>query len=175
MIGGARRNVGKTTLLCNIISQYAKSNQIVGLKIKTINKDDHFFHGKDSGLGNQLYDLYDESDLNTGDDSSKMIQAGAVKAYRLKTHFKNLEQSFLEFMKIVPKHVLIVCESNSLRAFFEPDLFLFLKHEKEEDMKPSAEKLVQLADKIVFTDGARHSINQDEIKVTDMQWFLHTY
>ena len=45
LIGGATRNVGKTSLSARIINKFAHE-QVVAIKIKTIYPNDSFFHGK---------------------------------------------------------------------------------------------------------------------------------
>jgi len=173
MIGGASRNVGKTSLLCKIIAHFSESYQIIGLKIKTINQDDHFFHGKDISLGNQAFNLYDEAEMNSSGDSSKMLNAGALRAYRLKTFYGNLDLSFKSFLEKRPENTLIVCESNSLREFIIPDLFLLIKHKHETEMKPSALRMEGLANRIIYTDGFEHSFSLNELEVINNQWLLN--
>jgi hypothetical protein len=172
MIGGASRNVGKTTLTCNIIRHFSKSHAIVGLKIKTIYEGDQFFHGKDRNPLKENYRLIEEFEINGDEDTSKMLKAGAKRAFKLKVNNLNLHEAFIYFLEHIDKNSLIICESNSLRKVVIPDIFLMIKHIEDKNMKPSAIELEEFADKNIFTDGVKHTFQVNELQVNDLKWVL---
>ncbi len=173
LIGGASRNVGKTTLTCKIINHFSKNHSIVALKIKTIYEGDQFFHGKERNPLNENYKLSEDFDQIGNEDTSKMLKAGAIRAFKLKTKSLFLEQAFDDFTKQIGNNFLIVCESNSLRKILEPDIYLLIKPTDGLHMKPSALELEKFADKIILTDGEQHSFNIHELEIIKNKWILN--
>jgi len=172
MIGGASRNVGKTTFSCKVIEHFSKEYPIVGLKVKTIYEGDNFFHGKDRTPLESDFRLIEEFEDNTDEDTAKMLRSGAKHVFRLKVKNTALEKAFYHFKKQLEDDYLIICESNSLREVFKPDIFILIKHKHNGEMKPSATKLEKYADKIVLTDGTEHDFSFTELRVKDGMWMI---
>jgi hypothetical protein len=172
MIGGASRNVGKTTLVSNLISHFSKTHKIVGLKIKTISDNDQFFHGSNSQLPFENFSLIEEFELENEKDSSLMLKNGAKRAFRLKVHHTKLLEAFKFFMSQLNDETLIICESNSLRKVIIPDLYFIIKFQNQDNMKTSAIELEKYADKIILTDGFKHNFNPNDIKIEGNKWVL---
>lgn len=172
LIGGASRNVGKTTLISNIIRHFSKTHKIVGLKIKTISDNDQFFHGSDTQLPFENFSLIEEFELENEKDSSLMLKNGAKRAFRLRLHHTKLLEAFKFFMNQLKEETLIICESNSLRKVIIPDLYFVIKFQNQENMKTSAIELEKYADKIIFTDGFKHNFNPDDINIEGNKWVL---
>jgi hypothetical protein len=172
MIGGAKRNVGKTNLILRIIEEFSALYPITGLKIKTTRQGDHFFHGSGNSNDYQWFKLIEEFETINEKDSSGMLRAGANRAFRISSQDLYLKDAFLSFLEIFPKQSLIVCESNSLRKFIKPDLYLLIKTMDNSLMKPSARELEPYADSIIFTDGVNHHFNIGDLWVNNGQWQL---
>ncbi|OQY03533.1 MAG: hypothetical protein B6I20_04790 [Bacteroidetes bacterium 4572_117] len=172
MIGGATRNVGKTTFSCSLIKEFSKNNIIIGLKIKTLYKDDSFFHGKDRNPLKGDYRIIEEFEENGVEDTMRMLKAGAKQVFRIKVKSEHIGPAFDDFLQRIPDNSFILCESNSLRKVVEPGLFIMIKHKNSDEIKPSAKELEPLADRIVFTDGENHGFNMKDLVVTDEKWVL---
>ena len=172
LIGGATRNVGKTTFSCSVIKNNSKQNTIIGLKIKTLYKGDDFFHGNDRNPLKGNYRIIEEFDKNGNEDTMRMLDAGAKKVFRIKVKSEFIKEAFDELFQQIPENSFILCESNSLRKVIEPTLFLMIKHDNSNEMKPSAKKLEPLVDKIIFTDGRQHNFNINNITIKNDQWIL---
>ncbi len=170
LIGGATRNVGKTSFTTTIIRQFASQHAIVGLKIKTLYEGDSFFHGKDRNPLDGDYRITEETDTKSTEDTSRMLAAGAQRVFKIKTKATHLAEAFAQLQREIQHDGLWICESNSLREAVIPDLFLLIKHQQLSDMKPSAKRLQRLADQIVWTDGERHLFNFDSLKVENGCW-----
>ncbi len=168
LIGGSSRNVGKTTFVVNLIEKFAKKHTIVGLKIKTIYEGDSFFHGKDRTPLDSEYRLIEEFDEELGEDTSKMLRAGAKRAFRLKVKSDAILEAFKAFKDLLKEPCLIVCESNSLRRVVKPAVYLLIKERSDENMKPSAKELEKYADKIIYTDGESHGFDLSNIVIKDI-------
>ncbi len=170
LVGGAKRNVGKTTLVCKIINQFSKDENIIGLKLKTISEGDNYFHGKDSNSVFSKYQLSEEQELDSFEDTGKMLRAGAKRAFLLRSKSEYLFEAFNFFISKLNETDLIICESNSLRKFIEPDLYLFIKNKDNQEMKPSATELEKLANLIIYTDGLKHNFDLNQLKIENHEW-----
>ena len=172
LIGGATRNVGKTTFSCAVIENMGKTHTIIALKIKTIYEGDDFFHGKDKNPLKGKYRIIEEFDNKGGEDTMRMLKAGAKHVFRIKVKSNFLKDAFDELYQQIPENSFILCESNSLRKVLEPALFLMIKHKNLNEIKPSAKELEPLADKIIFTDGKKHNFDIRKIEIKNERWFL---
>ena len=126
LIAGTGTKAGKTTLACKIIRQVSESG-IVGIKITP------HFHETTPGLilinEDKGYSVYEETNRGAVKDTSRMVDAGAEKVFFAKVWDNELEQVFLEIMKLVPDGAPILCESPALRNFIEPGLFIIMTSE----------------------------------------------
>lgn len=172
LIGGATRNVGKTTFSCAVIEEFSKTHSIIALKIKTLYEGDNFFHGKDRNPLKGDYRIIEALDNNGDEDTMRMLKAGAKQVFRMKVKSDFIKTAFDDFFGQIPDNRFILCESNSLRKVIEPDLFLMIKHKNSNEIKPSAKELEHLADKIIFTDGVKHDFDINNIIIENEQWML---
>lgn len=172
LVGGAKRNVGKTTLVCKIINHFSKVENIVGLKLKTIYDGDTYFHGKDIKSFFSKYQLIEELELESIEDTGKMLRSGAKRAFLLRSKSDCLLEAFSFFLSKLNEKDLIICESNSLRKFVEPDLYLFIKSKENLEMKPSAAELEKLASLIIYTDGIKHNFELNQLKIENHEWII---
>ncbi len=172
LVGGARRNVGKTTMVCKLIEHFAKTESIVGLKFKTIYDGDTYFHGKESKQLFSEYLLTEEFNLDSVEDTGKMLRAGAQRAFLLRSKNEYLTEAFSFFLSKLQITDLIVCESNSLRKIIEPDLYLFIKDNLDPNMKPSAVELEKFASRVVYTNGVEHDLEVQQLQIVNKEWLI---
>jgi molybdopterin-guanine dinucleotide biosynthesis protein len=162
LIGGTGRNVGKTTLVCDIISHFSQKQDIVGLKITN-----HFHAG--------LYDtffLHEEKKTDGTKDSSRMLNAGATKVFYIESEAGNLETAFLEFSKKVKPRQLIVCESNGLSELVNPGVYLMVDRVGNQENKSSALKAMSKVDAVVEmkNGGFQHVLKRLSLGEKYWQW-----
>jgi hypothetical protein len=172
IVGGASRNVGKTTFLRALICHFAATHRVVAVKIKTIRTGDSFFHGRDTHplVGN--FEITEETPDGT-EDGPLMLQAGAQQVFRIKCHDWALAEAWQACTERMQQAEMIVCESNSLRLHISPGLFLLIKHrERPTNLKPSAHEVEHLASRIVWTDGTQHDLLPTSLIFTHGQWQL---
>ena len=172
LIGGATRNVGKTHFSTSVIRRFSNHYPIIGLKVKSIYPNDTFFHGKDRSPLKGNYRITEETKTNSGEDTARMLLAGAQQVFKLKVKAEFIEEALADLFSRIPTDVFFVCESNSLRFALEPDLFLMIKHQSSDQMKPSAKKLEPLADKIILTNGEQHDYTATDIEIKDGVWLI---
>lgn len=123
LIAGTGTKAGKTSFACKIIEQF------IDLSITAIKITPHF-HETTAGLISKSekegYSIYEETNLNTSKDTSRMLKAGAKKVYFAKVWDDQLLNVFNEILEYLPPHTPIICESPALRNFVEPGIFIIM-------------------------------------------------
>jgi len=149
LIAGTGRNTGKTTLACSIINKFSSDVQIAGLKISP------HFHGGTKSLkeivANENFNIYQETSLTSGKDSSLMLKAGATKVYYIEVLDEHLKTAFDEFLKIPQPKTPIVCESPALINYVKPAVFFIVDNENNKKKKEEIFQQKAIADKWIDT------------------------
>jgi len=140
-VGGQCRNVGKTSLICSLI-EATPEMQWIAVKIS------RHRHGA------QIADarLDEELDRNSGNDTSRFLRAGAVRAYWLRAPGDDMAPAAAHVRNLERQGPVIV-ESNSLRSALKPDLYAVMLDPRFDDFKESAAKLGPLADAVIAANG----------------------
>lgn len=175
LIGGATRNVGKTSFTVSVIRRFSAKTPIVALKVKTIYPNDSFFHGKkDKTPLSGNYRITEETTQTGSEDTNRMLQAGANRVFRLKVKAPFIKEAFAVLQGIMgnKERFAWVCESNSLREVVQPGLFLLIAHKDSDKMKPSAKRLQYLADQVVYTNGKTHAFSLEQLVFQNNRWEL---
>lgn len=170
LIAGTGRNTGKTTLACAVIRKFALLKSIISVKITP-----HFHKNIKSGMvltdDPNLY-IAEETDPTTGKDSSMMLEAGASHSYFVMTTDEHVQEAFCKIVELFPPDSLIICESGGLRLHTNPGLFFMMQKKETETIKPTAEKLMLLADHVITFDGEKIDFDPDRIEIEDNHWTL---
>ncbi|MBC8343966.1 MAG: hypothetical protein ISR55_07045 [Bacteroidetes bacterium] len=169
LVGGSKRNVGKTTLILHFIEKYKNKYPITGLKVTSIYPDDDLFHGKHDTLSPD-FEILEEKDRSGRKDTSKMLLAGARHVFFIRTKDAFIEQAFDSFQKQMPGNGLILCESISLRKYVQPGLFILIHDEEARQLKKSFNELKPLADVILRTNGNCFNTDIDRIEYSPPSW-----
>lgn len=117
---------------------------------------------------NSNYRIFQETDLNSGKDSSLFLQAGANKVFYIQTTDDFLEEAFELVSGQFSSDQPVVTESAALRKYLVPGLYLFIQ-KKYEEIKPSALKMQKLAHETIFSDGEDFSLNP-ELVTFNQSW-----
>lgn len=140
LIGGSGRNVGKTTLACQIIRS---QKNVVAVKITP------HFHSPTEGLqklsATNDWIIFEESNRESGKDSALYLKNGAQKSFLIQTQKNKMEAAFENLVKFLPENNPVLIESGGLNEIIQPGLFVFIK--KEADRENS------LADVQVISNG----------------------
>lgn len=159
LVSGSGQNCGKTTLVCNIISQFSKNTKIYGLKISP-----HFHRtGNNQPLVAEGpgYKIFRETDKNSEKDSSRMLNAGAEEVYFIQCADHDLEETYNQLKNLIPENVPVICESGSLAGVFNPGKHILVKSTNNNYPKDFYQSNLNIAD--VF-------INQDEFSQTKLNY-----
>ena len=161
LISGNGRNVGKTTLACKIISHFAKTTDVIGLKVSP------HFHSHDPMdvvFQNEKLVILEEKQIN-GKDSSLMLQAGANKVYFVMVKSEDIEDEFENLTKILPNK-LIICESGGLIDHAKPGLFFMVNLKGKAIVK---NQYLKFSPEIVLNDGKSFNIDLKHLEFTGKQ------
>ena len=168
LIAGTGRNTGKTTFACQILRKFSQVKSIYSVKITP-----HFHKNIQSGKvileTNNLY-IAEETDSSTTKDSSLMLGSGAQKSFFVMATDENLMEAFQKIIQMIPSGSFIVCESGGLRHHVVPGLFFMMNKTEVEKIKPDAEKLKLLADRVITFDGEKTDFELNSIEINDNRW-----
>jgi hypothetical protein len=134
LIAGTGRNVGKTTLVCQIIQDLSKRMNITALKISS------HLHPVEEGqkvvVENAHYRIVEES-LDSEKDSSRMKKAGAQVSYYIQCQKDHLAEA-LASLPFDIKNTAVVCESGGLHHVIKPGLFFLVEGDTIPENKKAA-------------------------------------
>lgn len=178
VVGGHTRTIGKTQLVCDIISAFPEVRWIAG-------KITQYGHGVCAQNGHDCDCAPDEhicainweESATTGTDSSRFLAAGALRSFWLRTKQGFLAEGLPILRKAlkeisaeerlvadsgagqspaakalisISKPLALVVESNSLMQFVKPTLFFSVLAPAEEDFKESARAAIDRASALVI-------------------------
>lgn len=170
LISGSGRNCGKTTLACEIIKSVSEKSQLFALKIsphfhKLNEKQELLFESR-------AFKIFQETDLKTGKDSSRMLQAGATNSYYIQCEDQHIHSAWECMKEILPANFPVICESGSLANIFKPGIHLLVEGINPDRMKRSFMRNRELADQIIQFNGSRFNINVSKIAFENGGWTL---
>jgi len=132
IVAGDGRNSGKTSM-CRRIIRESGAPAISAVKIC------HHFHDPGNGVvlvsENEKFTIYEETNRDTGKDSSEMLQAGADKVFYIQVTDGSTEIAFRKVLDLLPPGKPIICESQSLINHFEPGIFIIMVSEDDSGRK----------------------------------------
>lgn len=156
MVGASGTDTGKTTLSCALIEAFSKIFKVIALKVTTAEKAGDGCHRNGEGCGacsfTEPFVLAEELDPSSGTDTSRLLAAGAERVFWLRSLRDRLSAGYEAFAKSLPPMGLVIAESNSLREFVKPGIFVMIRNFSG-PMKPSADKVADLADVLLETDS----------------------
>jgi hypothetical protein len=164
VVGGHTRSIGKTQLVCDVISAFPRANWIAG-------KITQYGHGVcaqngencDCAPEEHVCAISWETQANTGTDSARFLAAGAWKSFWLRTKQGFLAEG-MPLLRVALQEAIeargmelppVILESNSLLQFLKPSLYFAVVDPAKEDFKDSARAALDRADALVL----RGSVN----------------
>ncbi len=150
VVGGHTRSIGKTQLVCDVISAFPQANWIAG-------KITQYGHGVCAQNGENC-DCAPETRADTGTDSSRFLAAGARRSFWLRTKqgflaegLPLLRAALLQAREAgTPEPPPVIVESNSLVQFLKPSLYFAVVDPAKDDFKDSARAALDRADALVL-------------------------
>ncbi|MEJ2058285.1 MAG: hypothetical protein P8X39_10650 [Desulfofustis sp.] len=164
IVAGTGRNVGKTEFICRLIKKFRSIADIYALKVSAVYPDEEMYHGShaDSELVGRLFEEF-RTDLDK--DTSRVLRAGAKRAFYLRSENDRIREGYLAFRNAIPEDAVVVCESNSLREVVEPGLMILIRSEAHV-LKPRAAVLLPMCDFEITSDGQSGFYGLEDIELT---------
>lgn len=177
MIGSAETKSGKTELACALLRKFNKNNNIMGIKVTTIEniKEGGLCseEGRDTAFTlKQKFVITEENNETSGKDTARLLAAGASRVFWLRALKGSLGDGLATLLDRIRPEAVSICESNSLRQIVEPGLFLIVKRHTSNIWKDSAKRVKKYADRIVTTKAGNFDIDLNRIKLINNQWIL---
>ena len=155
VVGGHTRNIGKTSVVCEIIRAFPERRW-------TAVKITQYGHGVCSANGeacdcvtaDHSMALSQEREGTSGTDSSRYLVAGAERSFWLRTAQGNLAEAMPRLRALIAgSEGDVILESNSVLRFLRPDVYVSVLDPAVEDFKPSALQYLDRADAVVLPAG----------------------
>jgi molybdopterin-guanine dinucleotide biosynthesis protein len=155
MVGGHARNVGKTSVVAGIIAGLREFNW-------TAAKITQFGHGVCSvngeacgcSVSEHQFSITEERRADTGADTARFLVAGARRSLWVRTKQGELATALPALIKDIEADEFVVVESNSLRRFITPQLYIQVLDVANPDFKVSAQQFFDLSDAYILVKKA---------------------
>ncbi|MDP9051330.1 MAG: hypothetical protein M3O31_11520 [Acidobacteriota bacterium] len=149
VIGGHSRNIGKTSVVCALISALP---QLRWTAIK-ISQHEHGVCSHTSELCDSLDQgiaIFEERDASAGTDSSRYLAAGAFRSLWVRTGRRQLAEAMPRIRAEIDCSENVILESNSVLRFIKPDIYASVLDPAIVDFKPSALRYLDRADALLM-------------------------
>ena len=151
MVGGHARNVGKTSVVAGIIGGLREFNW-------TAAKITQFGHGVCSvngeacgcAVSEHQFSITEERRADTGADTARFLAAGARRSLWVRTKQGELAAALPAFTARIEGDQFVIVESNSLRSFIKPALYIQVVDAANPDFKVSAQQFFDLCDAYIL-------------------------
>ena len=155
VVGGHSRNIGKTSVVCGIVSGLREWNW-AAIKITQYGHGVCSHEGEPCECADPRHPvaLSEERGASPGTDSGRFLAAGAARAWWLRTASGQLGEALPRLRRIVGESENTIVESNSLLQFLKPDLCLMVVDGSVADFKTTSLRFLDRADGLVVTSPA---------------------
>ena len=175
MVGGHTRSIGKTQLVCDLIAALPQANWLAG-KITQYGHGVCATNGHDCDCAptEHIVALDWESEMQSGTDSARFLQAGAARSFWLRTKQGYLAEGMAPLRQALSEvaqadgrdGINVIIESNSLLQLVKPSLYLTVLDTARDDFKDSARQMLDRADVFVLRRGL------DDGSISQPPWML---
>jgi molybdopterin-guanine dinucleotide biosynthesis protein len=151
MVGGHTRNLGKTSVVEGIIRGLPELNW-TAVKITQFGHGVCSVNGKACGcaISEHRFSITEERQKDTGTDTARFFAAGARRSLWVRTKQGDLVAALPAFRDSIEGDEFVIVESNSLRRFMKPDLYLQVMDTSNPDFKISARQMFDLSDAYIL-------------------------
>ena len=153
MVGGHTRNVGKTSVVEGIIGGLREMNW-TAVKITQFGHGICSINGEscDCAVTEHQFSISEERKRDSGTDTARFLAAGAGRSLWVRTKQGELFSALATLKKEIEGCDFVIVESNSLRRFIEPTVYLQVLDPANPDFKLSAQQFFDLADAYVVVE-----------------------
>src|SRR6185436_8434765 len=124
LVGGHSRNVGKTSVVEGIIRALPEMDW-TAVKITQFGHGVCSINGEACGceVNEHQFEISEESERDTGTDTSRFLSAGAKRSLWVRTKQGELVTALPSFRNEIENDQFVIVESNSLRRFLAPSIY----------------------------------------------------
>ena len=154
VVGGHTRNIGKTTLVVQILAA-TTGMQWTAMKITQYGHGVCSANGEacDCATADHSLAVSEERSRDSGTDTSRMLAAGAKRVLWVRTQQGLLAEAMPRIRKELAAGGNVLIESNSILRFVRPDLYVAVLDPGIADFKPSALRYLDRADAVFTPEG----------------------
>ncbi|PYP86351.1 MAG: hypothetical protein DMF61_13595 [Blastocatellia bacterium AA13] len=165
MVGGHTRNIGKTSVVEGIIRALPDIGW-TAVKITQFGHGVCSLNGESCGcsVDEHQFAITQERRSDSGTDTARFLAAGAKRSLWVRTKQGELIAALPALRAQLARDDFVIIESNSLRRFIEPELFLQVVDPSNADFKLSSQTFFDLADAYVVVDQNTDSDRRDSQK-----------
>jgi len=151
VIGGQSRSVGKTSVVAGLIAALPEYHW-------TAFKITQYGHGIcsrdgaacDCATADHAWAISEENSRSGGSDTSRFLQAGAERAWWVRTEQGRLAEAMPAIRRKLAEAENAIFESNSIVKFIRPDIYLTVLDPAIADFKKSAQEFLDRADAVIL-------------------------
>jgi len=155
VVGGHTRNIGKTSVVAGLISALPEVRW-TALKITQYGHDVCSNDGSPCECAapdpDHPFAITEETDRESGTDTSRFLAAGAGRSYWVRTATGELGHALPAVRRILADSEHVIAESNSLLQFIKPDVYLVVLDFTADDFKATTLRFVDRADAVIVID-----------------------
>jgi molybdopterin-guanine dinucleotide biosynthesis protein len=160
VVGGQAKDVGKTTLVCNIVLTFREG----GWTAVKISDHPHDVTGCEMLAEAPGWSILEQVVRQDKSDTARYLQSGAARALLMQAEENAIGAAAAALISRVSGNVIV--ESNRGAQFLSPDLFLLVV-DSERDFKPSAQAQLEKADALVYRGARRSESNKPMFVATE--------
>jgi hypothetical protein len=155
VVGGHSRNIGKTSVVCNIIRELADWDW-TALKVT------QYGHGVCSHAGQACecadpahpVAISEQGGSGNHSDTERFLRAGAHRSFWARTRAGELAEAMPRIRRILAESGNVIMESNSILQFLQPNAYLMVTDASVQDFKDSSRRYLDRADALIVTSDA---------------------
>lgn len=155
VVGGHTRNIGKTSVVAGLIAALPEFHWIA-LKITQYGHDVCSSDGDPCECAvvdpEHPFAISEETDRDSGTDTSRFLAAGARRAYWVRTAAGQLGHALPAMRRILEAGEHVIAESNSILQFSKPDLYFVVLDFGASDFKSTSLRYLDRADALIVID-----------------------
>lgn len=169
LVGGHSRNIGKTSVVEGLIRAVPECAW-TAVKITQFGHGVCAVDGESCGcsVSEHQFAIQEEQKTTTGTDTSRFLAAGARRSLWVRTKQGELFTALPSLEKEIEKERFVIIESNSLRRFLKPTVYLQVLDPRQPDFKLSAQQFFDFADAYLIV-GDRGRDSAPELRHTPWQ------
>jgi molybdopterin-guanine dinucleotide biosynthesis protein len=149
MVGGQAKNVGKTTLICNIIATFR------GVRWTAVKISNHGHVPQDCEVVKEgaEWTIWRQNPTNDHSDTALFLRSGADRSLLVQTDNRSLREACASLGQEFSAAPVVIVESASAAEFLDYDLLLILLDAVQDDFKESTRQQLDCADAFLLRNS----------------------